>query len=174
MAYPTNPTNGQIYKDRVFSTDRWIKKENYDFGDGASVGNLRKIPFLDNNVKYYFTSALSQGGRYTYDCSSMVPVGTKTVTVKAMLHATPSSTSAYAYVILGFSESNIFVSDYNKNNPQVSLIGDAYSTTNGYVGNGGEEVVIRLDANRKFYGHAGTCQGVTTSSVYIAVTGYYI
>jgi len=174
MAYPTSPTNGQIYKDKVFSVDRWVKKDNYDFGDNAIVGNLRKIPFLDNNTKYFFNSTLTQGARFTYDCSSMIPVGAKAVTIKAMLHATPASTTAYAYVILGFSENNTNITDYNKNNPQVSLIGDAYTTSDGYVGNGGEEVVVRLDDNRKFYGYAGTCSNIVVSSVYIAITGYYI
>jgi len=176
MAFPTSPVEGQIYKDKVFSVDRWVKKDTYDFGNNTIMGTLRKLPFVDSTTQYYFQTSLSQSARFTYDCSTMVPVGTKAVTIKAMLHSTPSSVSAYTYVILGFSESNSSVTTYLKNNPQVSLIGDAYSSVDGqgYVGNGGEEIVVRLDNNRKFYSYVDTYLGSRTSTAYISLTGYYI
>jgi len=172
MAFPTSPVNGQIYKDKIYNTNRWVKKDNYDFGDNSIVSTLHMLPF-DNTTKYYFTAAISLNSRSTFDCSTLVPVGAKAVLIKTMLHATPTNTSQYGYVIVGFSDTNTFTGSYNKNNAQVSLIGTA-NAVDSYVGNGGAESIVKLDASRKFYSYADTYSGVSSSNVYIVVQGYYI
>jgi len=173
VAFPTNPVEGQIYKDKIFYIDRWIDKENYNYGDNSTVGIFHKLPYSSSNTKYYFQASLATA-RSTFDCSSMIPVGAKSILIKTMIHATPISTTLYGYVIVGFSDTNTFTGDYRTNCAQASLIGCANVAGSSYVGNGGAESIVQVDNNRKFYSYTSTYTGVVSANIYITVIGYYI
>lgn len=171
MSFPVSPVDGQIYNNRIYSNGAWNKLSDYDFGDGSVSSTFHKLPWENNHDNFIAEVVNTLDERKTFDVSSMVPVGTKSVKISAMVHGHSTTGNNYAYSVTGLCDNNTFDGNY-KNTTTLSFIGG----TGGLVSyeGGTQEVTVKLDANRKFYSFTTTFHELDSLGFYFTIVGYYI
>jgi len=152
MAFPTSPTNGQIYKGRIYNsiTNCW----DIDRGEGTFHSVKRSGVDFDGQLMTYATPML-------FDASSLVPVGTKRLLLR--LWVSHLVTLGQYYYIEGYPTGGSV--PYNNavgNHETIAGSHDHYTYP------------VMLGSDRKFYLRYDHQTNVNAVQIYATLTGYWI
>lgn len=171
MAFPTSPTNGQIYGEYKYNSGIGVWKKNYVQRDEGSLGLLSLFAYNSSDSLYYREFAPTASGQsFTYDFTSVLPTNAKAVHISAFVHGFAQNAATYANVRVHFSDTNTFTTGWKKNTLKMDSIG--YIPASGYVG-GNIAGPVALNSSRLFYSKIEDYASVHSATVYVVLIGYY-
>lgn len=165
MAFPSSPSDGDLYKGYVYDSGLW----RVDRGEGA----LHLFDYSSSDTTYFTQWVItSESDRETFDFSSILPDEAKAVYISAFLHGFRASGSAtYANVRVHFAANNTFNPAHTQNTLKIDAIGHVNA---GFFIGGNVAGSVKLDANKRFYGCSEDYSQLSSSTCYLSILGYYI
>ncbi len=177
-----NRSGSEVFNpDSLTSLELWHVNTYYDLEKiTATIWNnnnhqLYRIPYTTSTSTYTFSSSIAAiNQRDSFDCTTMVPPGSKTVLCKGFLHARSSSTTDYCYFWQNYLENNTSTPNYTNNSAQLQCIGTSHLASSlSYIG-AESDMTISLNASRYFYSYNTQYKNVSTGTQYLTLLGYYL